>query len=90
MLGKSSSGKGLVKWDGKWFSLRRKVWTEPWQTLSPCCPKEQQLNENMIVSAHSPVEDIHMREGKVEEEAEEEDEEEKEEKEKVRGGRQRP
>ena len=44
----------------------------------------------MIVSAHSPVEDIHMREGKVEEEAEEEDEEEKEEKEKVRGERQRP
>ena len=62
-------------WGGEWSSLRRKVLTEPHQTLSSL-PKEQQLNENMVASALRPIEVIHMREGKMEEEAEEEDEEE--------------
>lgn len=58
---------------------------EPLQTLSTL-PEEQQMNENMVTLAHSPVEIIQIGEGKVEKEAQEEDEK----KEKVRGERKRP
>lgn len=85
MLGKGSSGKGVMLWGGEWFSLRKKVSTEPLQTLSSL-PEEQQMDENVEALAHSPIEIIQIGEGKMEKETQEEDEK----NEKVRGERKRP
>ena len=59
---------------------------EPLQTLSSL-PEEQQMNENMVTLAHSPVEIIQIGEGKVEKEAQEEDEKKEKVREKGRGHR---
>nr|KAF6434743.1 tetratricopeptide repeat domain 39B [Molossus molossus] len=63
-----------------WFSLRWKVSTESHHTLSSLS-KEEQLNEDMVTSAHRPSEVTHMNKGEIEKEAKEEKEEEKEEEE---------